>query len=76
MDHKEMSDKVEKVLNEVIPSIEGHEEGDILVDWIVVAYVTNVDDNNLSGYPTLYANGHMPTYRARGLLQTGLNNLK
>lgn len=69
---KEQSDKVERVLNEVLPELEGHSEGDLLVDWIVVAYVTNPDKEEGSGYPMLYSNGDMPTYRARGLLITGM----
>lgn len=75
MNSKEISDKLEKVLNEVLPEIEGHSDGDFLIDWIVVAYVTNPDKEEGSGYPMLYSNGDMPMYRARGLLSTGLNAL-
>jgi hypothetical protein len=75
MNSKELSDKLEKVLNEVLPEVEGHSDGDLLIDWIVVAYVTNPDKEEESGYPMLYSNGDMPMYRARGLLSTGLNAL-
>lgn len=68
---KENADKIEKVLAEVMFEMEDSEEGDLLVDWIVVAYVTNPDDEKMSAYPMLYSNGNMPTYRARGLLETG-----
>lgn len=75
MDRKENSDKIEKVLAEVMFEMEDHEAGDLLVDWIVVAYVTNPDNEKESAYPMLYSNGEMPTYRARGLLATGLKFL-
>lgn len=77
MDAKERSNQIEAVLNEVIPEIEGYEEGDILVEWIVVAYVTNPgDEEGAAAYPLIYSNGVMPYYRARGLLVTGLEYLK
>jgi hypothetical protein len=72
MEAKEVSNRVESVLNEVLSEYEDHEDGDILVDWIVVAYVTNPDSEKESAYPMLFSNGEMPTYRARGLLTTGL----
>jgi hypothetical protein len=68
----EVSDLVETVLNRALSCMEDHEEGDILVDWVVVAYVTNPDKEKRSGYPMLFANGEMPDYRARGLLHTAL----
>jgi hypothetical protein len=69
---KKNSDKVEKVLAEVMFEMDDNEEGDLLIDWIVIGYVTNPDDEKASAYPMLYSNGVMPTYRARGLLETGL----
>jgi hypothetical protein len=72
---KRNSDKIEKVLQEVMFEMDDQEEGDLLVDWIVVGYVTNPDDEKASAYPMLYSNGEMPTYRARGLLETGLHYL-
>lgn len=69
---KKNADKVEKVLQEVMFEMDDSEEGDLLIDWIVIAYVTNPDDEKDSAYPMLYSNGEMPTYRARGLLETGL----
>lgn len=72
MDRDEISAKIEQVLNTVISEMEDHEDGDFLVDWIVVAYVTNTDSERGDAYPMLYSNGIMPTYKARGLLTTGL----
>ena len=73
---KETSDKVEAVLNSVMHEDEDFEEGDILVDWMVIAYVDNTDREKASAYPMLFSNGEMPTYRARGLLMTGLKFLE
>lgn len=72
MANNEASDMIEAVLNEAIKSNEDHDAGDLLVDWVVVAYVTNPDKEKGSGYPMFYSNGDMPGYRARGLLTTGL----
>jgi len=69
---KIQSDKIETVLREVIAEGEDFEPGDILLDWVVVCYAENPDREKGSSYPTFYANGLMPTYRARGLLKTGL----
>lgn len=71
-DRMENAAKIEKVLNEVMFEMEDHEEGDLLVDWVVIGYVANPDDEKNSAYPMLFSNGDMPTYRARGLLETGL----
>jgi hypothetical protein len=76
MDNNEASDLIEAALNEAITSFEDYEEGDLLVDWVVVAYVTNPDKEKRSMYPMLYPNGEIPTYRARGLLTTGLMYLR
>ena len=71
----EASRKIEAVLNEVLETNEDHEDGDILVDWVVVAFVTNVDEEKESGYPMFVSNGLIPGYRVRGLLQTGINQV-
>lgn len=76
MEDKDFSDKIEVALRDVISEMEDYEEGDILVDWVVVAYVTNADKEKAGAYPMLFSNGEMPHYRARGLLVTGLENLK
>lgn len=75
MDSKQMSDKVEAALNRVLPHLDGHSDGDLLVEWVVVAYVANPDKEEGSGYPMLYSNGTMPTYRVRGLLSTAMIHL-
>lgn len=75
MSDNEVSDKVETVLREVLPQMEDSEEGDLLIDWVVVAYVANPDSEKGSGYPMVFSNNDMPTYRARGLLMTALNDL-
>jgi len=75
MDSKEVSDKVEAVLNELLSEMEDHEEGDLLVDWVLVTYVTNPDKEKKSAYPMLWSNGEIPVYRALGLLRIGLMSL-
>ena len=73
MNGKEASASIEVALLEAINNMEGHEDGDILVEWVAVCYVTNVnDDVEMSGYPILVSNDDMPTYRLRGLLHTAL----
>ncbi len=75
MANNKASDIVEKALNEVLHLIEDYEEGDVLVDWVVVAFVANPDAEKNSGYPMIFPNGEMPLYRARGLLGTALVKL-
>lgn len=75
MSDKEASDKIEVALQSVLPEQEGYEEGDIIVEWALIAYVTNPDSEKLSGYPLLYSNGELATHRAIGLFQTALNKL-
>lgn len=76
MANDKSSDLVEAALNKVLKDIEDHEEGDMLIDWVMVCYVTNVDKEKTSGYPMLFSNGDMPAYRARGLLTTALLKLE
>jgi hypothetical protein len=72
MTPEEASDMIEATLNQVIQSNEGHEDGDMIVDWVMVAYVTNPDEYKTSGYPMFVSNNDMPSYRVRGLLVTAL----
>lgn len=76
MANNEASDLVEAALNEALKTMEDHDDGDLLVEWVVVAYVSNPNEEKLSGYPMIYSNGNIPTYRARGLLTTGLLGLE
>lgn len=76
MSAKDASNKVESAINSVLPEMEDHAEGDLLVDWVLVAYVTNPDNENQSAYPMLWSNGEMPVYRAIGLLRVGLMGLQ
>lgn len=75
MANNEASDLIETALNEAIKGFEEHDDGDILVEWVLVAYVTNPEQELGDRYPVLYSNGTIPTYRARGLLTTGLKLL-
>lgn len=75
MANNEASDLVEAALNQAIKLVPDGEEGDLLVDWVVVCFVANPDEEKTSGYPMLFPNGDIPTYRARGLLNTGLAKL-
>ncbi len=70
------SDLVEEALNKALPMLDGYDENDILVDWVVVAYVDSTSPDGVSGYPMLFSNGDMPGYKARGLLRTGLTKLE
>lgn len=72
MDGKEASDIIEKALTEVISQEEDTEEGDMLVEWAVIAYVSNPASEKGSAYPMYFSNGEIPTYRARGLFVTAL----
>lgn len=76
MTDKEASNLVESAISQALESVEDHEEGDILVEWVVIAYVSNPDEGGTNGYPMLFSNGEIPTYRARGLLTTALMKLQ
>jgi hypothetical protein len=69
------SDKIESVINEHIVTMDGHRDGDILVEWAVICFVTNQDEEKGDAYPIVFSNGRMPTYRARGLFHTALKGL-
>lgn len=70
------SDAIEAAINSALPNLDDHKEGDMLLDWIVVAYVANADPEAGSGYPMLFSNGNMPSYRAIGLLTMGMVQLE
>ncbi len=75
MANSKPSDIVEKALREAIGLMDDHEDGDILIDWMVITFVDNANNDEGNAYPMLFSNGDMPTYRARGLLHTGLKFL-
>jgi hypothetical protein len=72
MANNHASDQIEAAINEAMKADEGHDDDDLLVEWVVVAYVTNPDASKGEGYPILFSNGSMPTHTARGLLFTAL----
>jgi hypothetical protein len=76
MANSEASDKIEAVLNEVISLNPSYEEGDMLLDWIVIGFTGNPDKEKTNAYPMFHPNGTTPTYRATGLLMTGLTLLE
>lgn len=76
MTNKEASDIIEAAFNQVLDSIEDREDGDILVDWILIGCTANPDQEKGYGYQMFFANGLMPGYRSRGLLVTALEILK
>jgi hypothetical protein len=76
MNAKEASDMIEAALSKGLETAEDYEEGDLIIDWILVSFVTNPDKEKASGYPMFFSNGDMPTYRARGLLTTALMYLQ
>lgn len=64
------SDIVEEAIQKALPMMGDYKEGDILVDWVVVAYCANADNETGGAYPMLYSTGSMPEYKALGLLNT------
>ena len=72
MANNQESDLVEMALNEAIKTMENHDDGDILVEWVLVAFVTNPEREKGDAYPMLVSNGYIPSYRVRGLLHTAL----
>lgn len=75
MTPKEISDIIETAIAEAMKHNEGYEEGDLLIDWVTVAYVANADEDKGGAYPVFFANGSMPTYKIRGLFATALLKL-
>ncbi len=71
MANNHYSDGIEKAILEAMTSNEDYKEGDMLVEWVVISYAANPDEDTVA-YPMFFSNGNMPTYRARGLLHTGL----
>lgn len=65
-------DMIEDALNEAIKTSADHDDGDFLVEWVAIAYVTNPDKEKGSGYPMFFSNGDLATHRARGLYTTAL----
>lgn len=74
MANNEASDLIEAAIEQALPQFEEHEQDDMVVEWVVIAYVANAKEND-SRYPMLFSNGNLATHRARGLLHTGLKML-
>lgn len=72
MTDKEESNKIEQAIVESFENDEDCREGDILVEWVMIAFATNPDESLGDGYLIRYSNGHIPVYRARGLLHQAL----
>jgi hypothetical protein len=73
MDAKEMSDTIESALLQVLPEHGDYEEGDVLIEWVLISYVTNPDEEKMSSYPMFVSNNSMAGHRVRGLLLTGMD---
>lgn len=69
------SDLIEAAVSEAVKKMEDYREGDILVEWAVICYVTNPDREKGDAHPILFSNGLMPTHHAVGLLQMSLTRL-
>lgn len=76
MANSEASDLIETVLNEALQTMGDHDDGDLVVEWVLVAYVSNPVEEKGGGYPMLYSNGNLPDHRAKGLLTEGLDKLR
>jgi hypothetical protein len=68
------SDAIEKAILEGLTSYEEYSEGDMLIEWVVVAYVANPSEST-DGYPMFFSNGNMPPHRVYGLLHIGLKSI-
>lgn len=76
MSNDKTSDVIEAAINSVLDQDDDYEEGDMVIEWVAIAYVTNPSKNDgTSAYPMWYSNGTMPTHTARGLYLTGLKFL-
>lgn len=71
MANNQNSDAIEMAILQAMSSHEDYEEGDMLVEWLVIGYASN-PARDTDAYPMFFSNGTMPTHRARGLLHTGL----
>lgn len=71
MTNEEVSRVIEDAFSKVMPEIEGYEEGDLLIDWVLIAAVTNPNDDSGYAYPMFFMNGEAPAYRTLGLFATG-----
>lgn len=69
------ANRIEDAINEALKTLDGHRDGDILVEWALIAYVVNPEDEEADGYPMLFSNGEIATYKARGLFETALHML-
>lgn len=72
MDALEASNKIEAALNEVIKEHEDARNGDVLMDWILIAQISNPDPEAGTGYPMFVANNDMAIHRVVGLLDIAL----
>lgn len=76
MANNEESDLIEVAVSEAIKSMDDHRDGDILVEWVVLGYVTNPDREEGDAHPVLVSNGLIPTHHAIGLLRKALFKLE
>jgi hypothetical protein len=72
MTAKEVSDKIEEAINQVISEFGDYREGDLLGDWVLVAHTSNPDKDKGGSYNMIYSNGDIATYKAKGLLSTAM----
>lgn len=70
------ADLIEEGIMKAFKSSGDYDQGDMLVDWIVVAYTENPDIEKGGAYPMLFSNGSMAHYKAVGLLTNALEMLK
>lgn len=71
-----ISEAIEKAVNEVLHLHDDHEEGDMLIDWVFLGYVTNADEEKRSANLRFVSNNNIPNYRLMGLLEYGVTDLK
>lgn len=76
MANSRASDLIETALSEAMTINEDYTEGDILVEWAVVAFVTNPDREKKHAFPMWFSNGELPQHHAIGLLQHGILQLE
>jgi hypothetical protein len=75
-----MSDKASQILetaiNTVLQENEDYVEGDLLMDWVVICYVDNADEDAKLGYPRFVSNNSLPPHRLLGLLEYAAFDLR
>lgn len=69
---KEASDIIEEAINRAIQDGDDYDPGDIITDWVLIAYCVNPDSEKGGVYPRFVSNGLIPEHALKGLLLQAL----